>query len=284
MATIEEVGDGRVENNAHEFPVETRPLYVGTGNFIDAARKVTDRVAIVRPDTEETVAIVSNGNYQLIPHKAVVDCFEDALTRLPGPYNNPDVVTYLPKNGSKMIRRYTFSGIDVGFKSNGGSEVLHPTVEIRNSIDATWSIGFQLGVYRVVCINGQIVGIIFQKLSFVHSAGLELKNVTQNLITNLNMLPQAIETWQGWDQVPWTPHEGYNQLNDAELADYAVTAILKQFTIEADTLGQTKWAWFQAITFFISHQVRIRRATRSNARLRQVHWEDIFRRILYTDV
>jgi hypothetical protein len=94
----ETVGRG----HAADFPIALRPLfYADDGSF----ESVPARFAVVREDTQEAIAVVSD-RYTLLPHQRILDAVEEAIKPLgidPAPRG-----IYVDRKGARMRALFKF--------------------------------------------------------------------------------------------------------------------------------------------------------------------------------
>ena len=136
------------------FGVTEVPLQVeGTVNS-------DDYKFIVRNDTSEVMSCMTK-DYKLVTNQEVLD------KSLPHIEKHGGVLTEQKVFGGGARTAWTFQ-----FKTNPttiNGEKLYPQLNIRNSYDGSSTVSVLGGVYRVICLNGAIIGKIFKSHSEKHS-------------------------------------------------------------------------------------------------------------------
>ena len=89
-------------------------------------------------------------------------------------------------------------GLD--FKING----LKPRLHIVNSYNARNSLRFYLGVYRMVCSNGLVVGdgLFFNRITHVGDVDTKLSRALDESQTALDPVANSIRNWEGFTLTP----------------------------------------------------------------------------------
>lgn len=253
-----------------DFEVKPKSMQVCGGP------KVPNMNAIMRMDTEEVLAVVSD-RYNIVKHADVVDYFEGALNSIGGNFLNREIVTHLPFNGARMHRVYTFPDISFEMGNDhvtGDVDIINLTLELMNSYDGTTKVGFKYGAYRLVCTNGLIVGERFRTLMKKHFSSFDIYEIVDQVAEAFEVFERNTEIWKEWRNTPILDAENF--LEKSKAPKKVIKAILERYTLEE----QNKWGLFQATTYVISHDI-VPRKHKENVRINQLKIEDGFTPVFY---
>lgn len=77
---------------------------------------------------------------------------------------------------------------------------------VTNSHDGSTSLRFNLGIFRLVCSNGLVVGSNFYESRFNHSQGV-LSSIDAEVNKITNLVPSVMETVKRMAETPLTPEQ-----------------------------------------------------------------------------
>jgi len=254
--------------NDYNFEVAEKRVQVAGGKTIPNLK------AIIRVDNGEILSTVSN-RYRIVTHEDVVSRFETTLDSLGGSFNNREVITFLPKNGARMLRKYIFPEIRMNVGKNNSDE-FDLTLELRNSYDGCFKVGYEFGAYRLLCLNGMFTGEKFQSIMKKHFESISI----ENMITNLKECPEIFERQlQQWGT--WKEDKIRNEDVDIILKEIDIpNKIQKQISDRFLQEEQSKYGLFNAVTNVITHSIRAKK-DESNSRLNQLNLEEKFKPFFY---
>jgi hypothetical protein len=132
-----------------DFPVSLVPV----GTAVDGAfTPVPRRLAVVREDTGEALAVVSD-RYTLVPHQRILDLVDAALAELDvGPVPRG---VYVDRGGARMRAVFKFPALA---QAIAGADHICPCLQVRNTYDGTARIAVHIGAFRFVCTNLAVGG------------------------------------------------------------------------------------------------------------------------------
>lgn len=255
----------------YNFEVEKKAVQVCGG------QKIPNINAIIRKDTGQVLSTVSN-RYQLFTHNEVVESFESALDISGNEFKNRRVDTFLPSNGAKMFRKYTFPDIRINIGKDyvtKKDDEVELTLELRNSYDGSLRIGFTYGAYRLVCSNGLVIGQLFSSLTKKHYQSLQLNDIVNEFQNCPDILKRQASLWESWKEIPMTFNEASGIFENIYAPKKTKDRILERFEIEEPT----KYGLYQAVTWDITHNTKARNPM--NIRSNQVFMEDNFSKVFY---
>jgi len=251
--------------NDYAFDVVEKPVVVGE---LKRGIRVPNKKAIVRTDTEKLLAIVSK-RYQVVTHKDVVTQFETALDAAGSSFQRRAVATYLPYNGAKMFRKYTFEDTAREVVPGVG-DIVKLTLELANSYDGTLMVGFQLGGYRLKCENGLMAPEKLQEIMRKHYSGFKLEALVENIQSALPIFDKSVNMWKEWRNVPVHEEKALELLAPASIGKKNLKLIVEQFKEEE----QNMWGLFQAATWIVSHNIKSAHNA-DNSRVKQIGLERV---------
>jgi hypothetical protein len=195
------ISETREIGNPADFPIELRPVYMPVNGSMDA---IPNRRAVVRSDTNQPVAIVSD-RYTLIPHQRILDLVEKAISSLDvGPVPRG---IYVDRQGARMRALFKFPALA---KPIVESKEICPCLKLENTYDGTSRIAVHIGAFRFVCTNLAVGGggAFAGGFLSIHSGEVPLDEVIDQLgsyLTSFDSIVRLYRTWLGirmeWDLV-----------------------------------------------------------------------------------
>jgi len=256
----------------YDFEIEKRNVQVAGSGLIPNLK------AIVRKDNNNILATVSD-RYQIVTHSQVVDQFEVALNSLGGSFKNRNIVTTLPYNGAKMLRKYTFPDIRINIgkdKITGKDDEFDLTLELRNSYDGSMRVGYSFGAYRLLCLNGMFIGSKFVEMMSKHFSSIDVDNMTQNLKNCPEILEMQLDKWEQWKSTSMTEEEVENDLSKINIPKKYIRMMIERFKKEEST----KYGFYNATTNIITHSIKARK-DEANTRWNQLNFENEISKLFY---
>ena len=139
--------------------VELRKLY------LEGAQEVPSSRAVVRVDTGESLAVVSD-QYTLVKHNNILRVVDDVVEKVGGGAGKVPRGIYFEKHGAKLRALYKFPHLA---RTLEGDDTLCPLVSVANSYDGTTRVAVGIGAFRFVCTNLAIGGVEPLRQDFVRS-------------------------------------------------------------------------------------------------------------------
>lgn len=224
---------------AIDFKIKKEKLFTETG-------KKTNRVAILRTDTEDILGIVSE-SYNEIEHKAAYEAATKALEKVGGFSVKKMEVS---SNGARMY---------VHFEHQEGHEIkvgdiVKPTLILTNSLDGCLKFGFMLGAFRLVCSNGLLAGVSAMNIHVKHTANIDIDEVAYRGEEALDIFTK--KTMPLWSQMNSIEHKSKYMI-DEMLSMKAV--IPSKMTERVAGLidnkeTQSVWQMYNHYTYHLTHE------------------------------
>ena len=143
------------------------------------------------------IATVSK-SYSLVQHASILDTIQGAFEKLKLNINETECNLYLTEYGERMWLRIQF------FKKHifdpGDGHVLIPQLHIRNSVDGSTPLGYELAWYRLICENGLMCLDTESGFRKRHTASLEPKLFVKYLSENISTILSEKEMYVKWRQ------------------------------------------------------------------------------------
>src|SRR5882672_8513706 len=174
-----------------DFPVVLRPVFEGADGVL---HEIPHRRAVVRQDTGETVAVVSD-RYTLVPHQTILDTIDAALAPLDvGPVPRG---IYVSNQGARMRAVYKFPALAQPVQAY---DDLFPCLQIQNTYDGTSRISIQIGAFRFVCTNLSVGGggVFAGGFMSVHAGEIPIAAVAEQLTSYLQGFDRIIQVYRAW--------------------------------------------------------------------------------------
>lgn len=185
----------RLRGNPAKFGVSLEPVFHPMGS---ENRLIPTRRAIVRQDTGEAIAVVSN-RYTLVPHVRILDLIEQAIQPLDlGPVPRG---IYVDRKGARMRALYKFPSLaDTVVET----DEICPCIQVRNTYDGSERISMQIGAFRFVCTNLSIGGGGAFASGFVsiHAGEIPVEEMAGRLSDYLTRFEAIVSLYRLWVEMP----------------------------------------------------------------------------------
>ena len=178
------------------FPVALKVVsYRTNGSF----EEIPNRLAVVREDTGEALALVSD-RYTLVPHQRILDLLQEAAAHL-------DVGTvpqgiYVDRRGARMRALFKFPSL--ARPVFDGDEIC-PCIKVQNTYDGTSRIAVHIGAFRFVCTNLAVGGggAFAGGFMAIHAGEIPIGEVVSQLSSYLAGFDAIVELYRWWIERPW---------------------------------------------------------------------------------
>jgi hypothetical protein len=170
------------------------PRHFEFGDFIDPSSGGISqrRRAVLNRDTGLPVAAVSD-RYKLLPHGEIIDAVAEAkidgmeTDQLPAEF-------YIGDSGERIGFRVILP--EIKFDPGDGNPLLG-RLEGFNSVDGSMPFRLALGLFRLVCGNGQAWGL-GRNLIRMHTAGIGRVDIGEFIRKGLEDMPRVAENYRTW--------------------------------------------------------------------------------------
>ena len=182
-----------VRGNPADFPVALHPVFHEGPN---GRRQIAARRAIVRQDTGEAIAVVSD-RYALVPHARILDIVERTINRL-------DVGAvprgiYVDSKGARMRALWKFPSLAQPIRE--GDDIC-PCLQVRNTYDGSARIALHIGAFRFVCTNLSVGGSGCFAGGFVsiHAGEIPIEKMADQLADYLTHFGRIVRLYRQWSE------------------------------------------------------------------------------------
>lgn len=235
------------------YPVSAHPLVTEYENLqgnIDTAGNAQLQ-QIVREDTGLVIGVHSN-QYKMVRNEDVFPKFEDILRKSSLDLSGMYTETHVVKGGGAVQKIYRFPAHQIEIARG---DVVDMELRVRNSYDGSWSFGTILGGYRLICSNGMVIGESFMWENRKHTSGLDVDKYLNRLDYNVKIYMDHQEVWKHWAGKKVSESQVETLLKEElKLSDRFVKDIVQGFVHEAQSMGYTIWALFNALTYWSTHE------------------------------
>lgn len=183
----------RVNGHPANFPVALQPVF---HDGLDGSKLIPHRRAIVREDTGEALAVVSD-RYTLVPHTRMLDLVEEAIRPLDvGPVPRG---IYVDRHGARLRALYKFPALT---RPVHDSDDICPCLQVRNTYDGTARIAVHIGAFRFVCTNLAVGGGGAFAGGFVsiHAGEIPIEKMADQLADYLTRFDQIVRLYSRWSE------------------------------------------------------------------------------------
>ena len=233
-----------VEGNPAEFPVALEPVFRQRGQSF---APVPHRLAVVRTDTGETLAVVSD-RYRLVSHQEILDLILKAIEPLDvGPVPRG---IYVDRRGARMRAVFKFPALAQEVRAD---DEICPCLKVQNTYDGTSRIAVHIGAFRFVCTNLAVGGggVFAGGFMSVHAGEIPIERVADQLSAYLKGFDEIVRLYGYWAEAPLDPNA------IAEILE-ALPRKPAEYLQEAMSQHRAPTAYhaYNAATWFATHQMR----------------------------
>lgn len=187
------INENIIRGNPADFPVTLQPVFHENA---DERRLVPARRAVVRQDTGEAIAVVSD-RYTLVPHTRIIDLVEQAISPLDlGPVPRG---IYVDRHGARMRAIFKFPALAAMVL---GQDEICPCLQVRNTYDGTARIAVHIGAFRFVCTNLAVGGggVFAGGFMSVHAGEIPIEKMATQLAEYLTRFDQIVHLYRRWTE------------------------------------------------------------------------------------
>ena len=180
-----------IKGNPADFPVVLRPVF---HDGHDGRKPIPTRRAIVREDTGEAIAVVSN-RYTLVPHTRILDLVEEAIAPLDvGPVPRG---IYVDSRGARMRAIFKFPALASPVL---GRDEICPCLQVRNTYDGSARIAVHIGAFRFVCTNLAVGGggVFAGGFVSIHAGEIPIEKMADQLAHYLTRFDRIVGMYRQW--------------------------------------------------------------------------------------
>ena len=227
-----------------DFPVALRPLRYPNG---DSVEELPNRLAVVRNDTGEALAVVSD-RYQLVPHQRILDTVGQALAPLElGPVPRG---IYVDRRGARMRALFKFPMLAEEVRAG---DTICPCLKIQNTYDGTSRIAVHIGAFRFVCTNLAVGGggVFAGGFMSIHAGEIPLDEVAKQLASYLEGFEAIVDLYRSWSRLTFR-REAVQEILET-LPKRACEAILEGIE---NAPARTVYEAYGVATDYATHQAR----------------------------
>ncbi len=177
--------------NPADFRVSLQPVYC---DGPDGHQVIPIRRAIVREDTGQAIAVVSN-RYVMVPHARILEVIEQAIEPLDvGPVPRG---IYVDRHGARMRAVFKFPSLASPVM---GHDTICPCLQIRNTYDGSSRIAVHIGAFRFVCTNLAVGGGGAFAGGFVsiHAGEIPIEMMAGQLADYLTRFDPIVQLYRQW--------------------------------------------------------------------------------------
>ena len=228
-----------------DFPVVFEPVFRAVEG---AYQPLPHRLAVVRQDSGETLAVISD-RYTLVPHQRILDLVQEAVAPLDvGPVPRG---IYVDRKGARMRAIFKFPSLAKPIREM--DDEVCPCLKIQNTYDGTSRIAIHIGAFRFVCTNLAVGGggAFAGGFMSVHAGAIRLENVGAQLTSYLREFDRIVAIYRSWAATP------VSRLSIVELFEPLPARVREYVQDEFTKLSpQTVFAAYNSATFFATHLTR----------------------------
>lgn len=233
-----------VRGNPADFPVTLQPVFL---DGPDGPQSICTRRAIVRGDTGEAIAVVSD-RYKVVPHTRILDLVEQAIRPLDlGPVPRG---IYVDRRGARMQAVFKFPSLA---KAIVGEDEICPCLQVRNTYDGTARIAVHIGAFRFVCTNLAVGGggVFAGGFMSVHAGDIPIETMANQLADYLTAFDRIVNLYRQWHG------QTVDRATLGSVLDDALNARFRQLRNDVlDATPMSALSAYNRLTDFATHRMR----------------------------
>lgn len=221
---------------------------------------IPGRKAIIRPDTDDVLNIVSR-RYQLVSHQDVFSAMSEAVAKVG--VGVTDVAIRVGDNGGSARAIWTLDR-SIKVSGNGVGDVVNWQIVGQNSYNYTSMVGLGLGGLRLVCTNGMRAFRLMKQNRKRHVPSLSVPKLIEEIMEVLSLSEVVERHWRRWNEIEYLPPRLSTWLTDRQevVSKKGREEVIDYFQTQPHRLGAnpryTGWEAINSLTWFASHRVRTR--------------------------
>lgn len=235
------------------FPVDLVPLESVAPGFDGLGQQ-----AVVRRDTNQILK-VHGARYNLIRNREVFGSIDDMIRHSGDLDTNGMIVEdQVAYDGGRSMRTYIFPEhqvkVDSGLAEQQVGDITQLRMTILNSYNGDTNLRINIGGFRLVCLNGMVVGESFGTFRSQHTAGYRPDEVAPRIAASLDNFLKLGSRWKIWSQTPCTPEMAKVIIDKVAGKSVQLNNSLTTFWAnESLKMGATLWSLYNALTFWSTH-------------------------------
>ena len=251
----------------YDFPIEMLELeainttgQVGKNNY-----KVPPEMsrALVRTDTGQVLGI-HGSKYKPINHADAIDKIMEGAVAFASQNGLPTpALDYkMAENGAKIRGELLFKDVIIEPQKD---DIIHFRISFFNSYDQSWAFQSVADGLRLWCLNGCTMPVTTARARFKHTTNVSIEGVAKNMSNGLEAFTSMQGVYSQWAETgiadlgveqflkktlckTYQRSQTHNSINMFRLEE-----LLKQYDRESKQLGHTKWALYNALTYWSTH-------------------------------
>jgi Domain of unknown function (DUF932) len=234
----------------YKFPVEETNIYVNREEKGKVFQRLAeDYKAIIRSDNKKLISVMPK-TYRLVSNK---DLIENLLSQL----EKIDSKFYIDSSHSfvsdrRMRLQLTFPELTI----DDDESKTNLSLFIHNSYDGSEGVRLFWGAIRGICSNGMVFGKLLSQAYRKHTKGLNLPDIQAVMDKGYKAVPEIQRRFDAMQRLEIMQTDKLKETIEEEMG--------KKISNDPDLLEvlerrATEWEVFQALTYIVSHKVRINR-------------------------
>ncbi len=215
-----------------------------------ADQAVPDYRAIVSR-VDGRVLGMHRSRYRLITHEEAFAAVDESLESCSINQNGMEVYLQQSHHGARAFCEYRFPA-ECTHLAEDDDVCLR--IIVVNSYDQSSALRLVVGAFRFVCSNGMMIGERYSGFSHRHTGELALSRFTESLDEGLGIYRHRSAQWKKWRLQKLTREAVERTLKQfPELSKLRRKTLLEYFEEEIPKLGQTRWALFNGLSGWATH-------------------------------
>jgi len=296
--TLNNLGDYEGAN----FTVESRPVFFKSDENDHVSwhkdTVIKNKRALVRTDTNESVAVVSD-SYQVAQHPDAFRTVERIIAGSDLDLTGIERTIETSHDGAIAYADYRLPAHQIE-TSKGDFSTLG--LLARNSFNGVWAFVVDIYSNRNICCNGQVFMEDFAMYKSKHTKGLNMAHAVRKLSKSLEVYENEVERWKDWKRTEVNSSIAFNIFSKAANCKYfhvpgseTVATLLEQpeirrnktliklwnqyVTDERKALGSNLWAVYNTLTHWATHAPAGKKTAQHNIAAIKVRRQDKVREV-----
>jgi hypothetical protein len=223
------------------FPIREERCFTKSG--LDTKRK-----AIIREDTNAVLGVVTEA-YKPILNRNLFEGVKETFDKLNMNYQLKSMFT----NDRRTYATFTFPDCKIDIGKNGEIDVVDMQMDVVNSYDASHQVWLNLGGFRLVCLNGLIIGTSIMKVSQKHFQGVAVPEICSKIKNASEIYMNEIQPrWKKWSETEVVDTDIIKKIEKRGFPKKYLDIVNAMWNAEQN---RTVWNLYNCFTYATSHKV-----------------------------
>jgi len=236
--------------DGYKFPVEQTSIYLNQENSGRTFQKLANGYkAIIRSDNKKLISIMPK-TYKMVSNQELIDSLLEKMDMVDCKYIIDPSHSFC--NDKRMRLQLTFPELTI----DDDESKTNLSLFIHNSYDGSEGVRLFWGAIRAICSNGVVFGRLIKGMYRKHTRRLYLPDIQAVMNKAYDAIPTIQSRYDVMQRFEIMQTDKWGEAISNEMGK----KISEDPDLKEAIQGQTtEWAIFQALTYIISHKIKVHR-------------------------